>query len=888
MARLYDFVAGTKIRSAQVDAELDQFVVGHNDHDTKIDALQTGAGIQDGGVASAKLATSAVTNLKIAPLAVTNDKIANGTLTADKFVANALTNDTQNGLRISAIEYGNAIQAYVIELSRWGIVQGSFGKPPYTTAQWAVAYNNILGFNAALQYARDNSFNRVIVPSGVYSFCYTNLYNQTQYNISNTSIKLFSHQTFDMNGATFEMMYDSQTKNPYDMTTSATAAWKLGGQFIDIKDCYNTHIINGKIIGDIPNRTFYNVVGQPSANYEHSFEFTYGVVIWQGSSFCSIENMDVSMFMGDGFSASNDPTGNNPSLNNGDTLLSPGYIDNTGTTIAKSGAYVSNKYYIIDSSTKEIQMRSGGGYTRISTVKNTWFEFLFFNVSNGLILRQEAIYLQNIRVPFGTSYVRVQFLYETVGLTSINIAYHYSISKPQPHFVTIENCKVHNNHRGGISGGADFTTIRSNKIYHNGMDSGLGVPEFPSSTRYAINFEDSYSNAVKIENNEIFSGFNGLIIASHHVHVKGNIFTDIGGVALSGNANAEIEGNIFYKPSISPLYISTFAEVSNQERNIDFINNKIYGKEIIFATEGKTRINFKDNVLDIDHVSITGNVHVEGNRFKSLTGLNNTTPYDIYLKVTRCVGNTFSDYKYGIYYQLGVFKYDVDSLIKNNVFKSVFFDEFNEVNDVEYQDSILNNCVMLPQVSDVTKDSTITFTRCNVTDTKIELGSRYSGNLINLGIGTTVKYKDSTVTMTEAYTATDMIVSVSDTTIGTSGFNSPYRTYKVLFENSSLISTITSKIIFITRFNFGGGGDLKVKKTVEFKNSYLKVSDATKFKIVQNDSSGCDYNTAIIRETTLDGITFSTPSFGVLKVFPKLWWNGTNWENDSGTVVSGA
>src|SRR5690606_18824976 len=35
---------------------------------------------------------------------ITNRKIRNGTITANKFVPGALTNDTQNGLRITALE----------------------------------------------------------------------------------------------------------------------------------------------------------------------------------------------------------------------------------------------------------------------------------------------------------------------------------------------------------------------------------------------------------------------------------------------------------------------------------------------------------------------------------------------------------------------------------------------------------------------------------------------------------------------------------------------------------------------------------------------------------------------------------------------------------------
>jgi hypothetical protein len=44
IARKYNFQAGQKIQSAQVDEELDQLVAGHNDHDTRIVDIEGGIG----------------------------------------------------------------------------------------------------------------------------------------------------------------------------------------------------------------------------------------------------------------------------------------------------------------------------------------------------------------------------------------------------------------------------------------------------------------------------------------------------------------------------------------------------------------------------------------------------------------------------------------------------------------------------------------------------------------------------------------------------------------------------------------------------------------------------------------------------------------------------
>lgn len=283
---------------------------------------------------------------------------------------------------------GTSGSDYLIELDKWGITQGAMGKPPYTSAQWAIAYNNLLGFNNALKYAKDNGRGKIVVPKGIYSFCYTNLNGGAEaHAMQNTPIKLFDYQTLDLNGSQFEVMYDSINKNPYDKSPAATPAWKLAGKFIELTNCMHSHVINGKIIGDIPNRSFTD--GGRGFNSEYGMEQTYGIYLDRGSKFCSFENLDVSMFMGDGISMGSYPMSTLTSNIIQSPKMLPGYVDDTGTTIAKDGAYVSARFKLIRGVHKEIQMRTGGGYTRIPNIKNTWFEYLFFDEAGKIVGRKK-------------------------------------------------------------------------------------------------------------------------------------------------------------------------------------------------------------------------------------------------------------------------------------------------------------------------------------------------------------------------------------------------------------------------------------------------------------------------------------------------------------------
>jgi hypothetical protein len=53
LTRSYNFQEGQRIQSAQVDEELDQLVAGHNEHDTRIDTVETSVEVMQGALQAA-------------------------------------------------------------------------------------------------------------------------------------------------------------------------------------------------------------------------------------------------------------------------------------------------------------------------------------------------------------------------------------------------------------------------------------------------------------------------------------------------------------------------------------------------------------------------------------------------------------------------------------------------------------------------------------------------------------------------------------------------------------------------------------------------------------------------------------------------------------------
>lgn len=783
-------------------------------------------------------------------------------------------------------------ESYVIELSRWGITQGSFGKPPYTTGEWEIAYNNLLGFNSALVYARDNGYNKIVVPRGIYSFCYTNLNGGPRpVDMVGTPIKLQSNQTLDLNGSTFEVMYDSLNKNPYDKSPETTPAWKLSGTLISMDECFNSHLTNGKIIGDIPNRSFSD--GGSGFESEKGMEQTKGIGINNGAKYCSISHIDISMFMGDAIRIGNSPTSTaNWNVSGwGNNVCSPGYIGNDGIITAMNGAYVSPKYTIIQGEHKIIQMRTNGGYTRIVPVKGKVFEFVFLDASEVVIARKKAVYLQTVSVPHNASYLRMQFTNEDVGLASLTL--DYAITKPQASNIHIHRCEIHDNHRGGISGGADFTLIEYNKIYHNGLDSGIGTPIFPDTTRYCINFEDSYCNELIIRDNHMFSGFNGLLLGAYHITVSGNIMTDFSsGVLIYNNAKALIEDNVFYNAGSLGLMDNTTA----QDRVIIFNNNHVFGGGMVVQPTHRTRVHVTNNKLSPDSFTIVGDVQISDNRFISPTE-NRDTSNNCSIRSTKCVDNTFEQLK------VSVNKYDVNSMMGQNSYKSCAITTHSSVNDAEYVDSIfVDSSISQLQILDKSKPSSMSFINCNFQDCTFLLANMYQNDITN-GVNVSAIFKNCKIKMTASSSVANLIGIADNVAKSSYSAGITPRKYEAIFSNCEFdnsASTITNYILN----NDNNDRDRKLvieKSSVDINKLKLFRDIATNVAILKNNSY---LNSSTLPIMTLAKIEsyneILTPSGSVYpsSLTPMIgacwfntatgrpyWWNGTTWVDATGISI---
>ncbi len=491
---------------------------------------------------------------------------------------------------------------YIIDLTLYGITQGSFGRPPYTLNQYNIAKANGDGINAAIQYAVDNGYNEIILPRGIYTVCY---HYETQ-NLRTPVIKMLSNIAFDMNGSTIEVMFDSLNRSPFDSSTNKIYA--LYGSVFMFENCHNSSVKNGIIKGDIYNRAFADGTG---IGTEAAQEQTYAVFVSYRSSNIKVANMNMHGFMGDaitGLIRGNDVL----TITSGYGNALAGYMRDDGTI--QNDAFTAGQYHspiitidraklasVSPKNPNTLQMNTAGGGVPIKPIGDGLYEVILYNEDGAFSRRINLVFLGLIELKMRETSLRVQYFNAEKGLDVLPTPKMYAFMDIATNMIEVRNCRIHNNHRGGISNLGDFSIIENNLIYNNGLDSGIGAPQFPYGTRYQINIEDVYSKNVIIQNNNFFSGYFGLLIGCDSATVRGNTFSQFTNPAtvVYNSQHVVIDDNKF--DGCGGMWVNPFMDDrTGYTRNIIFSNNRV-------AVGGGSHGIFIENTTDNPKVIIKGN-----------------------------------------------------------------------------------------------------------------------------------------------------------------------------------------------------------------------------------------------------------------------------------------
>lgn len=509
---------------------------------------------------------------------------------------------------INEIDTNTDSSCYIIDLAKWNITPGLDNKHEeiidnisvlcYSNDSYKIAYNNLIGINSAIEYAYSNNFSKVILPKNSYMICYSS--EKISINIQNKS-----NFTFDLNGSTIKCIFDSIKKNPYDLSNNKPYA--LSGFAMKFTDCFNSCVRNGTLIGDKIDRSF-------AEQSEKACEGTYGISVGAGSNNCILEFIDTSFFMGDGITSSS--IGNVTSMILGYNMgWELGDIDYNGNLISSNSSVISDYIEVLANAPYYIY---GYGYSQsFSYFPNERFSVYMYDSNKNFIgYLQGILVLNNFITYHKTKYIRITLETNIIDKDGWSAILANGIVGNN---ISIRHCKIHHNHRGGMSIGPSNLFIYKNIFYNNGsVDYENNLPGFEQSsgnlfsTRYHINMEESKGRNINIYENSFYNGNIGIALRCTNCIIEKNFFQNCGIILYKVNqalitSNTGSNFNFTAFPyNVDSLSIRNWSITNNSFNSISIAGNspiKTFSNNTLnsFNSPSSLIYNFNDNYIYLNN-----------------------------------------------------------------------------------------------------------------------------------------------------------------------------------------------------------------------------------------------------------------------------------------------
>lgn len=502
------------------------------------------------------------------------------------------------------------------DLANYGIKTGLPAKP-YVKASYVIANNNVSGINRALQYAYDNGFNEIVFPRGEYAVCYPN------------PIITKTNMTIDFNFSTLKVIYDSDVRSPYDLTTNPI--YQFSGNVILCTTPY-THIENLTLIGDRVDRSFAN-------SAERAIESTNGIKFGSGANYCSVRNCNLSQFMGDAISL-----GYTPYSGFDIGTMEFGSLDyKNGSKIngQTPNSLRSANFIALPAKSKSFTM-IGLGYAPTTSIPGNVYSLSFYKSDNTFLYSSTDVRTRDeVTVPKNAAKIKIAFEGNGTlddGCLPGNPPYWiYLIDQGLSDDVVIEHNEIHRNHRGGIFLGTNNVTIQHNYFHDNAVPEDYdldGIPTFTDYTRYCINTEDNVGHNCKIRNNVFDKTRMAIALRGEFNEITGNEFRHcVYGVILYNLNNCVITNNYFYYANLYGY------EFNNFHRSWIIDNNIILNSSLNFPGSGGSLASISSNVFNNNAVV---DIPIQVLNFRNNTFKNNSK-FNVNNDLTRIEECTFMD-----------------------------------------------------------------------------------------------------------------------------------------------------------------------------------------------------------------------------------------------------
>ena len=441
----------------------------------------------------------------------------NGVASIEQFFNILIVNDTYNQV--------NNYNMTTADLSTYNITVGE-------TASISQAKTNNTGLNNLFKAVKNNGHNKITMLSKVYMLDY-----------HSDKVVLPDHFTVDMNGATFKATQCN------DINVS---------NLVDLKDCFDSHVKNGKLIGNYDGFDFeatktntnYNIPGEGLAVAEIN-----------GARYSSFEDMEMGYSVGYNLGVFGGKLAGYVGTPGQLAFPNAYYINDQGNTVSSTTMSTTE---LIDISTLldrgEIQCNVYLGYGGLALNKAELF-FHFYDSNSAYKTTIKTRQYQVVKIPSGAKSMRITGFTPTTTSSGMTICHTGGATNCE-----LINIKSHNTRTCAMHPGIYNHLLIKNCSFNYVADEN----EY-KVTKLALDFEDGYENGKNLFfiNNEVYNGtsaltiqraFNSNVINCRNFgldlrgHIKGgliknNFFNDgsIYTTSFDSQSHLKLDNNTFFK-----------------------------------------------------------------------------------------------------------------------------------------------------------------------------------------------------------------------------------------------------------------------------------------------------------------------------------------------------
>ena len=491
----------------------------------------------------------------------------NGVASIEQFFDILIVNDSYN-----QVKNYNMTTA---DLSTYNITVGA-------TANTTQAKANNTGLNNLFKAVKNNGHNKITMLNKVYMLDY-----------HSDKVVLPDHFTVDMNGATFKATQCN------DINVS---------NLVDLKDCFDSHVKNGKLIGNYDGFDFeatktntnYNIPGEGLAVAEIN-----------GARYSSFEDMEMGYSVGYNLGVFGGKLAGYVGTPGQLAFPNAYYINDQGNTVSSTTMSTTE---LIDISTLldrgEIQCNVYLGYGGLALNKAELF-FHFYDSNSAYKTTIKTRQYQVVKIPSGAKSMRITGFTPTTTSSGMTICHTGGATNCE-----LINIKSHNTRTCAMHPGIYNHLLIKNCSFNYVADEN----EY-KVTKLALDFEDGYENGKNLFfiNNEVYNGTSALTIQrgfnSNVINCR-NFGLDLRGHIKGAN----IKNNFFNDGSI---YTTSFESQSHIK-----LHNNTFLKVLKFlkwddtgdySTIGLTKLDCKQNYQNNSSVNVVIDKAVESSSGGEIT-----------------------------------------------------------------------------------------------------------------------------------------------------------------------------------------------------------------------------------------------------------------------------